>query len=416
MTFNSFEYPNELDLIFDKLHSLNLKPIIVGGFVRDFFLGKKSKDIDIEVYGLDDISQLSHILKEFGEIHEVGKSFGVCKLKLLDLDLDFSMPRIDNKISSGHKGFLVSTKKQLDYKTAASRRDFTINSIGYDTLNKKILDPYNGINDIEHKTLRIVDKNSFVEDPLRIFRAMGMVARFDLEVEKNTFKLCEEMIRKNMLNELPSERIYEEIKKVFLKSNTPSLGFEFLKNIGGLSFFSELNISEKLWLEAMQSIDRFITNKKHYNEIDNITNVKLLFVLLSYRLEEEEIISFMSKITHKKNIAAEIINIIQNSKILQNEANSYTLRKIATRVKLQEIFAVLDALNIDTKSNYKKAQELNVMTKPIPKILEGKHLISLGLKPSPLFTKILDEAYENQLHSKFDNEDDAILWLQDFIS
>ena len=416
MTSNSFEYPNELEKIFDKLHNLNLKAVIVGGFIRDFYLGKISKDIDIEVYGLDSIEQLSPILKEFGKVYEVGKSFGVCKLELLNLDLDFSMPRIDSKISDGHKGFLVSTKKELDYKTAASRRDFTINSIGYDTSNKEILDPFNGINDIQNKILKIVDENSFIEDPLRVFRAMGMVARFELEVEKNTFELCAKMIQKKMLRELPKERIFEEIKKVFLKSKTPSFGFVFFKYIGGLSFFDELNISDKLWMQTMESLDSFATNNQNNNTLDNKTNIKLLLVLLSYHLKEEMIVSFISKITNEKDISSEIIQIIENSKILQNNASKYTLCKIATKVKLQELFLILDALNFDTKSNYQKALELNIMTKPIPKLLEGRHLISLGLKPSPIFSKILSEAYENQLHSKFDNEADAIAWLKNFIS
>lgn len=416
MTFDKFEYPNKLNDIFEKLNELNYVPIIVGGYIRDFFLNKSSKDIDIEVYGLDNISQLSPILKKFGKVYEVGKSFGVCKLELNSLELDFTMPRIDNKVSNGHKGFEVITKKELDYKTAASRRDFTINSIGYDTVNKKIIDPYNGLNDLKTKTLKVVDKKSFIEDPLRVFRAISMCARFELKVDKETTELCTTMVKQNMLNELAKERILEELKKLFLKSKIPSIGFEFLKKIEGLSFFNELNISENLWIRTMQSIDRYAANNQTYNTGDNKTNIKLLLVLLSYNLKDEEIISFIAKLTNEKNVANDIIEIIKNSIILQSNATEYTLRKIATKVKLQDIFKILDALGFDISSNYEKALNLEVMSEPMPKLIQGRDLISIGLKPSPLFSKILDEAYEKQLQSEFNKSEDALIWLKNYLS
>jgi len=97
------DYPSKLDIIFDKLLNNSIKPIIIGGFVRDFLLKKESKDIDIELYGIKSFSKLENILKEFGSVNSFGKSFGVCKLKFDDLDLDFSFPRKDSKISKAIK-------------------------------------------------------------------------------------------------------------------------------------------------------------------------------------------------------------------------------------------------------------------------------------------------------------------------
>jgi len=90
------DYPNKLNIIFDKLLNNSIKPIIIGGYIRDSLLKKESKDIDIELYGINSFSKLEDILKEFGDVNSVGKSFGVCKLKVDDLDLDFSFPRIDS--------------------------------------------------------------------------------------------------------------------------------------------------------------------------------------------------------------------------------------------------------------------------------------------------------------------------------
>ncbi|MDQ1337773.1 MAG: hypothetical protein QG617_740, partial [Campylobacterota bacterium] len=170
------DYPDKLNIIFEKLKSHRIRPVIVGGFIRDSLFKIESKDIDIELYGALTFKKLQKILQEFGTVNIVGKSFGVCKLKFEDYDLDFSFPRRDSKIRSGHRGFDVTIDSTLDFKTAASRRDFTINAIGYDVVEKKVLDPYNGINDLKEKILRAVDEKSFAEDPLRVLRAAQFCA------------------------------------------------------------------------------------------------------------------------------------------------------------------------------------------------------------------------------------------------
>lgn len=407
-----FEYPNELNKIFDKLNKYDLKPIIVGGYIRDFYLDKNSKDIDIEVYGLDSIAQLSFILKEFGDIYEVGKSFGVCKLSFEGLELDFSMPRIDNKVSSGHKGFEVQTQKDLDYKTAASRRDFTINSIGYDTQKKQILDPFNGLVDLKVKLLKIVNKDTFIEDPLRVFRAMGMIGRFELKVDDNTLKLCKFMIDKKMLNELSSERIYEELKKLFLKSKKPSIALNFFKDINGFSFFNELDIDDTLWNKSISSLDNFAYNTQLEKLTEYKTNIKLSLVLLCYYLDDAKTISFIKKITNNKNTYIYVLETRKNVNLLINKSDTYTLRKIATKVLFIDIFKITDALKLDMSKIKIKVNTLNIMNKAMPKYIQGKDLISLGLKPSPKFSEILKLSYEKQLHCEFANKDDALTWLK----
>ncbi|MDF1878921.1 CCA tRNA nucleotidyltransferase, partial [Sulfurimonas sp. SAG-AH-194-C20] len=197
-----FEYPKKLDIIFDKMYSLGIQPIIVGGFIRDKILHTDSKDIDIELYGLDSLEILENTLQEFGHINTVGKSFGVCKLEFYDLDLDFSLPRTDSKVAAGHKGFHVTTNKNLDFKTASSRRDFTINSMGYDVKEKKLLDPFNGQKDIQNKILRSVDIEKFAQDPLRILRGIQFSSRFNFVLDEKLLTLFKILIEKKALQEL----------------------------------------------------------------------------------------------------------------------------------------------------------------------------------------------------------------------
>ena len=177
-------YPKKLQAIFNKLILHSIKPIIVGGFIRDALLNTQSKDIDIELYNLNSFEELEKILTPFGTINSVGKSFGVYKLSFEDLEIDFSLPRTEQKISLGHKGFSVTTSSNIDFKTASKRRDFTINSMGYDVLEKKLLDPFFGMRDLKNKILECVDNKTFVEDPLRVLRAVQFSARFNFTLSK----------------------------------------------------------------------------------------------------------------------------------------------------------------------------------------------------------------------------------------
>ena len=245
------EYPNELNKIFDKLDKYAIKPIIIGGFVRDYLLNKTSKDIDIELYGISSLNLLQNILEEFGNVNNVGKSFGVCKLTLKNWEIDFSLPRRDSKVKVGHKGFEVQTDVNLDFKTATSRRDFTINAIGYDVKSKKILDPFNGQVDLNNSLLRAVDLEKFDEDPLRVLRAIQFSSRFNLSLERNLHQKCEKMMQKSVLNELPKERVFDEIKKLLLKSKKPSLGILLLKDIQGFLYFEEFSSLSEVEFQTM---------------------------------------------------------------------------------------------------------------------------------------------------------------------
>jgi tRNA nucleotidyltransferase (CCA-adding enzyme) len=210
------DYPSKLDTIFDKLKSHGIRPIIVGGYIRDYLVDIESKDIDIELYGISSFTKLQNILKEFGSVNVVGKSFGVCKLYFEEYDLDFSFPRSDNKVKSGHRGFEITIDTTLDFKTATSRRDFTMNSVGYDVVERKILDPFGGLDDFKNKTLKALNLESFGEDPLRFLRAVQFATRFELKIENDLFSICKDMVTNGLLEELPKERIFEEIKKLLL--------------------------------------------------------------------------------------------------------------------------------------------------------------------------------------------------------
>ena len=408
---NIIDYPNELNIIFDKLNKLNVKPVIVGGYVRDFLLKIDSKDVDVELYGVSTLEKLEKILEEFGEVNSVGKSFGVCKLNFRNFNLDFSLPRVDKKISSGHKGFSVQTCSNFDFETAARRRDFTINSIGYDALEKKILDPFNGMVDLEKKLLRAVDEKSFVEDPLRILRAVRFSSRLNFALCDNLFFLCKKMIREGMLNELSKERVFDEIKKIFLKSPSVSLAFNLLKELGALEYFNELTtLTTSEWEETLNALDE-INLQKFTNEK---TNVIIMLSITCYRLDSSMATLFVGRLTNDKEILKKVLALLEN-RMADNMSNT-GIYKLAQFVNMEEAVTLNLAFYPKNRLYHQtllvRAKKLNVLNKKLTAILEGKDLIQLGLDPSPKFSKLLQKAYLAQMEGSFKNKEEALLWLK----
>ena len=406
------KYPKELNAIFNKLQILNIRPIIVGGFVRDSLLGIPSKDIDIELYGISSFETLEKILKEFGSVNSVGKSFGVCKLTLDTLDLDFSLPRLDSKIESGHRGFKIQTNSNLNFTTASKRRDFTINAIGYDVSKKKILDPYKGIKDLERKILNVVDRDTFIEDPLRVLRAVQFSARFELTISEELFKLCRDMIKNSCLNELPKERIFSEIEKLLLKASKVSLGFNLLKELGALEYFRELkSLNDSEWKQTLVALDEMVK----YRSDDDKENIALMISVLTYRLKSEIAASLLAKISDEKELSQRVLALTQ-AKLCEKPTN-YELYTLSNNVNIEELLTLRLALkpqNIKIYKDIKKrAKELNILNAPFLPLLQGRDLIGLGLKASPDFKSILHRSYEAQKNERFAKHKEGIIWLKE---
>ena len=210
------------------------RALVVGGWVRDHLLGVRSKDVDIEVFGLG-VERLEALLSCFGRVHAVGRAFGV--LRVGGIDVDFSLPRRDSKRGPGHRGFDVVPDPSLEFAEAARRRDLTVNSIGIDPLTGEVLDPHGGRRDLERRVLRATDPARFPEDPLRGLRVAQLAARLEMAPDEELVVLC----RALDLSELSGERVFDELAKLLLRAAKPSIGFRFLEDTDLLRFFPELD-------------------------------------------------------------------------------------------------------------------------------------------------------------------------------
>jgi tRNA nucleotidyltransferase (CCA-adding enzyme) len=214
-----------INQIIDRLHAQHARAYLVGGLVRDIMLGAfgVSVDIDIEVHGVT-LDQLAEILGEFGPVNYVGKSFGV--LKVGSADIDWSLPRTD---SAGRKPQVQVVDLPID--VALRRRDLTMNALAIDLHDFVLHDPYGGLEDMQAKVLRSPDPTFFTQDPLRFYRVMQFIGRFEMLPDASLETVCKQMD----ISKISRERIEQEFNKLLLQSHQPSRGIRWLAELGRLA-------------------------------------------------------------------------------------------------------------------------------------------------------------------------------------
>ncbi len=200
---------------------------IIGGFVRDKLIDRKTKDADIVCVG-DGIELAHAVAKRFNPNPKIAyfKTFGTAQIKLDDWEIEFVGAR---KESYGYH----SRNPEIQPGTLQDdqlRRDFTINALAI-SLNKddfgKLLDPFNGIHDLEHNIIKtpLDPLNTFSDDPLRMMRAIRFASQLNFTIEEHTFNAIKQNTERIKI--ISQERITEEINKILL-SPKPSIGLNLL--------------------------------------------------------------------------------------------------------------------------------------------------------------------------------------------
>ena len=328
------------------LNRFSSRIYLVGGFVRDLFLGRKSgesADLDIELYDVSP-QKFDEIMQSFGA-QGVGKSYFVYKYK----NFDVSLPRTESKTGIGHKGFNVALA--VDEREASKRRDFTINSIMLNALSGEILDFYGGINDIKSRVLRLVDERSFKEDSLRVFRAVQFAARFNLQIEPKTLQIMRAMDT----SDLSKERIKCELIKLF-GAKFCSVGLGALQKLGLFHKIFGTRISD----ERCAQLGTFIDQGKALVQSDMFFLYALLNLL---RLNKQEIL---------KNLGLNALYKRVIDEPFCAEINDEILCKIALKMPLKRW------LGLYAPARVKAAQRLGIYEAKFKSAVSGAQLAREG--------------------------------------
>ena len=202
----------------------SIQTYIVGGAVRDELLGLAVKDQDYVVVGSTPEAM------EVAGFKPVGKDFPVFLHP--KTHQEYALARTERKTGLGYKGFVVHASPDVTLVEDLARRDLTINAIAK-AENGQLIDPFNGLADIQSKTLRHVS-DAFAEDPVRILRAARFAARFtDFNVAPETILLMQSMVAAGEVDALVAERVWQEIAKGLMETK-PSRMFDVLRECGAL--------------------------------------------------------------------------------------------------------------------------------------------------------------------------------------
>ncbi|WP_276089960.1 HD domain-containing protein [Pedobacter sp. JY14-1] len=216
-------------ILADIAHANNIEIYVIGGYVRDIFLKRPSKDIDVVVLG-NGIAFAELVGEQLRTKVSVFKNFGTAMLRYQDLEIEFVGARKESYRANSRKPIVEDGTIRDDQL----RRDFTINALAI-SLNAEnygaMVDPFNGLEDLKHQLIRtpLNPSVTFSDDPLRMMRAIRFAAQLDFSIDTNAMKAID--TQKERIGIVSKERITDELNKIIL-SPKPSIGFRYLFDTG----------------------------------------------------------------------------------------------------------------------------------------------------------------------------------------
>lgn len=366
------------------------RPRVVGGSVRDRLLGRAGKDLDLEVHRLE-LQPLLEVLRRFGRVDEVGRSFGVLKLRLGAVELDISIPRRDSRAGVGHKGIRADADPFLGEVEAARRRDLTVNAIAWDPLNNVLIDPFGGVGDLRQGLLRAVDARTFGEDPLRALRVAQFAGRLGAEVDPTLARLCAAA----PLHELPPERVRGEIDKLLLKAARPSVGWEVARATGAFAKVLpawDHPVRPELDLAASADVDgqgeRLALLYAAASE-DEAALLDTLTRLRVFRQDGMDVRGLACFLARRRDEAS-------------GDVSDPRIRRLADEGSL-----VLLSVAARNPSLEVRAAALGVRDGPLPALVGGSDALAAGFAPGPAMGEALARVREAQLEGAVVTSEDA---------
>lgn len=369
--------------LFIRFHDAGGRALVVGGSVRDWLLGQPSKDLDVEVHGLP-LDEVVLILRRFGHVNEVGRAFGVLKVNHAGTELDVSLPRRDQREGTGHKGIRATADPDLGVAEAARRRDLTINAISFDPLTGTYEDPFGGRDDLARQLLRAVDPQTFGEDPLRALRVAQFVARFGYTVDPTLEALCAAM----PLEELPPERIRGEVEKLLLKGRYHTAGWAFARRAG---------IWKKVipeWDSVPEALDRVARAPVD----DSNRRLALLYAAACAYNTPSEAEQVLDRLRVYRSGGVPVRRIVLSLVDRRPHASgsAFPDDSMVRRLAEEGDMDLLAAL-VESPALLHAATRLGVRDAPLPALLSGADLTSLGVRPGPAMGRLLSALRARQL-------------------
>jgi poly(A) polymerase len=328
-----------LEIVSEIITEKNQEAYVIGGYVRDLILKRKSKDIDIVVVG-NGIELAEKTAEKIDKSLNVSifKNYGTAMFKYQDFEYEFVGAR---KESYQHDSRNPSVETGT-LKDDQERRDLTINALALSLKKEEyglLLDPFNGVDDLKNKIIKTpLDPNiTFSDDPLRMMRAIRFSSQLDFKITDLTFDAITS--NKDRIKIISQERIIEEINKIIL-SPKPSVGFKLLEKSGLLQIvFPELqNLKGISIINNIGHKDNFYHTLQVLDNISqNTDNIWLRWAALLHDIAKPQTKKFINNLWtfhgHEVLGAKMITDIFKKLKLPLNEKLKYVQKLITLHLR-----------------------------------------------------------------------------------
>jgi len=429
--------------IVKRLRERGFSALFAGGCVRDMLMGNVPEDYDIATDARPD-----DIINIFERTVPVGINYGVVLVMEDDFEFEVATFRSDGTYTDGRHPDTVTF---CDARGDALRRDFTINGMFYDPINDEHFDYVGGREDMQARLIRAIGNPSerFNEDRLRMIRAVRFACRFDYKIEDQTAEAIKKLYDKILT--VSMERTRDELRKILTGPN-PHTGIKMMDDLNLLNeilpevtamkgvrqpenyhpegdvfthtllTLSELAASQTSadsWELAMaillhdigKPITFEVADRIRFNNHDNIGAEMAEKICERLRMSnaEKERITWLVKM-HLYLRHAQQMRISKLKRLFAHEGYS----ELAELYKVDSLASTGDLEDYNFCQNmFEELQEEEIKPEPL---ITGNDLIAMGLKPGPIFSKILDAIKDDQLEQKITTKEEALKRAKELVS
>lgn len=379
-----------LELCSQTAFECEYKIFLIGGVVRDLFLNKPVKDIDITVEG-NAIRFCHHLVnKNLCKIVQVQDNLKTAKVVFNNgVEIDFASTRQEFYPKRGH--LPVVSKIGCTLEEDVFRRDFTINSLAI-SLNENnygdVIDYVGGVKDLEQKTLKVLHDNSFYEDPSRIIRGLKFAARFDLHRDEHTRELQDKYLETQLNDDISWARIKSELKQTFSLNIARAFDMFIANNTYKLVYAQPVDVKG---LEIKNLVDKF--NPEH-----------VWLVYLGMVLSDEKIIEALCLTRAEKKIFTDKFYLLNNDLSLMN--TNYDIYKFFEKRSTESILIYYLLTG--------RKEALVYLEKLAPTRVElcGEDLKKFGIPAGKKIGMMLEELLKNKLSGNIKTKADEVRFIK----
>ncbi len=385
------------------LHRNGFEALLAGGCVRDMLLGRAAKDYDVATN-----AKPQQIIKLFERTLKVGAKFGVVIVLLDDKQIEVATFRAEAGYQDGrHPQAVRFTNAAED----AARRDFTINGMFYQPLEKKVIDFVDGQIDLKKKIVRTIGRpeERFAEDYLRMLRAVRFATQLEFEIEPKTLSaVCKYA---NEICKISGERICMELEAI-LTDPSRADGLWLMERTGLIKQIFPGLTAEQISL-AIKVLSRL--KKK--------TNFALALAALFIGCPTEFALEKIKVLKLSRNQTKHVKFLLANrGKLLDDKMSLAQLKLILSEPYFRDLYELQRALQraqnksigslVKLKRRIRKLGDIELRPKPL---LDGHELIKLGACPGPLLGRLAEEMYIAQLESTLQTKQQAVKWVRSWL-